>query len=113
MNGPGTRIRAERIALHLSQEKLARRAGVSRGVISDLERGRSRGTTHLLAIAKSLNVRAQWIETGKEPKRPTPAPENTFVAATSMEDLADRLLEMGPDAIGRLWSLILQRKIPD
>lgn len=110
MNGRGERIRAERQRRGWAQEDLARRAGVSRTTVSELEGGHSRATTRLLDIAKALNVTPQWLETGKGPKEPVPAPENTYISAESLEDLARKLVDKGNDDIAKLWQLVLSIK---
>ncbi|KMN32065.1 MULTISPECIES: helix-turn-helix domain-containing protein [Chromobacterium] len=110
MNGRGKRIREERIARGWSQEVLSRKAGVTRGTVSALENGMSKGTTHLLPLSKALNVSPQWLETGKEPKRPIPEPGAAYISADSLEDLADQLLARGPEEAGRLLTLLLQKQ---
>lgn len=59
----GERIKARRSELGLSQEELAKRAGVSRVQISNLERGESKNiqSKTALAIANALNTTAAWI----------------------------------------------------
>lgn len=109
MNGRGERIKAEREALGWSQERLASKAGVSRGTISALENGNSRGTTYLLPIAKALNVNPQWIETGKGEKRP-PSQGDEYISASSVEELAARMLDKGPEEVWKLVQLLLQTK---
>lgn len=110
MNERGKRIRTERLRRGWAQEELARKAGISRSTVADLEGGHSRATARLLNIAKALGVTPQWLETGKGPREPVPAPENTYIAAESLEDLADKLLDKGIEDIARLWQLILERK---
>ncbi len=36
--------------------------------------------------------------------------ESPLIAADSIDDLADRLLDLGPDAIGELWVSILKKQ---
>lgn len=60
----GNRIRTARTRLKLSQEKLAMKAGVSQGTISQLEKNPSQTSKHLPAIARALNVSVDWLETG-------------------------------------------------
>ena len=92
------------------QEDLARKAGVSRGLIGDLENGRNRDTTRILDIARALGVTPHWLETGKGSRIPVPAPENTYIAAESIEDLALQLVDRGNAEIAKLWQLILDIK---
>lgn len=53
----GYRIKELREALHLTQEELSERSGVSRGTICALEKGEERTTTTktLLKLAKALD----------------------------------------------------------
>lgn len=59
----GERIKARRSELGLSQEELAKRAGISRVQISNLERGESKNiqSKTALAIANALDTTAAWI----------------------------------------------------
>lgn len=52
-----------------SQEELARRSGVSQGLISQFENGVNKGSSYLIAIARALDVEADWLETGKGNKK--------------------------------------------
>ena len=79
---------------------------MTRGTISALENGISQGTTHLLPISKALNVTPQWLESGKDPKRPTPNTSNE----ESLDDLAEKLLDRGPEFVGQLITLLLQKQ---
>jgi transcriptional regulator with XRE-family HTH domain len=61
------RLRHARGLKGLSQQQLAKSAGVKQAAISQLETGESqsfRGTT-LVAIAQILDVSPQWLATGK------------------------------------------------
>jgi len=106
----GTRLKAEREKRGWTQEVLARKAGIGDTTIADIETGRTRATTKLVDIAKALRVNPQWLQTGNGPKEPVPTPENTYIAAESLEDLADKLLNKGTADIVRLWQLILERQ---
>lgn len=61
----GTRIKQLRKEAKLSQIELAERVGLKQSTISDLEVGKSTGTTYLAQIAQVLGVNALWLETGK------------------------------------------------
>jgi y4mF family transcriptional regulator len=53
----GDQIRARRIALDLTQDELARKAGLSKGFLSDLENGkRNVSAEKLLDVARALGV---------------------------------------------------------
>jgi len=79
--GIGERIRAEREREKISRAALAKAAGIAVSTLSDLENGRSYGTTALHRIAKFLGVRAEYLETGIGPKLTDsahPAPSENF-----------------------------------
>lgn len=79
----GTRIRTQRAALSLSQADLAQAVGVRQQTIGDLERGKSRGTKHLIALARALNVTPEWLESGKGPKEIAPAPSEAPITVVA------------------------------
>lgn len=110
MSALGERIKSEREARGWSQAVLAQRAGTSQTTITDLERGASAATTKLIAIAKALKVNPTWLETGSGSKDSQPPAEGRYIAADSLEDLAERLLTKGNDDISRLLQLILALK---
>lgn len=56
----------------LSQAELAKKAGVKQGTIGNIEAGLRKQPRELLAISKALDVRPEWLLTGKGPKRPDP-----------------------------------------
>lgn len=65
----GDRIRAERKDKNWSQEELARRSGVSQGLISQFENGINKGSQHLTSLARALDVEPDWLEKGKGSKK--------------------------------------------
>jgi transcriptional regulator with XRE-family HTH domain len=66
----GERVRSERLKRKWSQERLAREAEVTQGLISQFENGTNVSSKHLTAIARALDVSADWLETGKgDPRR--------------------------------------------
>ena len=65
----GDRIRGEREAQGLTRDDLASYAGMAKTTLSDLELGESKSTTKLHRIAEKLGVSADWLATGKGPKR--------------------------------------------
>jgi phage repressor protein C with HTH and peptisase S24 domain len=70
------RIRQCREALGISQGELAKRVGIKQQSIGDLESGKTRGTKHLLGIAKALGQTPEWLETGVgEQLRPAADPD--------------------------------------
>ncbi|MDR5800600.1 S24 family peptidase [Caballeronia sp. LZ001] len=65
------RLRSCRDDLGLSQTELAKRAGVSQSTVANIEGGRNQGSKHLIDIAEALNVRVEWLNSGKGAKEPT------------------------------------------
>lgn len=72
------RLKAARAHAGLNQTEAARRAKVDQSTISNLERGRHRGTSHLVVIARALGVNARWLATGEGemtgPEESAPSP---------------------------------------
>ena len=64
----GKRLAERRTELRISQAELAKRVGSSQSMISDLENGKSEGTSFLARLAMHLSVHALWLETGHEPR---------------------------------------------
>ena len=66
MNDLGERIKQRRTELELTQEELARDAGVSKGFLSDIENGhRGVGAGKLNGIARALGVTIDYLMSGK------------------------------------------------
>jgi len=72
------RIYSRRLALGLSQQQLAEKAGVSQVTIQHLESGRNATSKKLLEIARALGVSAEWLDSGLE-RAPEPSNVNTAV----------------------------------
>lgn len=67
MDTIGERVRARRTQIDMTRPELARRAGIAYSSLSDLELGLSKNSLALHKIAKILNCRVEWLETGKKP----------------------------------------------
>lgn len=52
----------------MTQEELSKRSGLKQSSISDLEVGKSQGTTYLATLAAALGVNPMWLETGRGPR---------------------------------------------
>ena len=70
----GARIRAARSLRGLKQDWLGARIGVTYGAISHWESGKAISIPKLMAIARVLRVRLQWLIEGKEPMDEAPNP---------------------------------------
>lgn len=68
--GIGARIRAERQRKKIGPAEFAKRVGLAKSTLMDLERGESKSSTKLHKIATELNVTPVWLETGRGPKHP-------------------------------------------
>lgn len=66
------RMKSQRAKLGLSQEDVARAAGVSQGTIGNLEGGIRRSARKLVEIANALKVSPEWLSTGKHPAHALP-----------------------------------------
>lgn len=61
----GERVKARRIELGLTQEKLATKANITKGFLSDVENGRRNvGADTLLDLATALGVSLDYLMTG-------------------------------------------------
>lgn len=61
----GQRLKQVRKELGLTQMELAARVGLKQSTLSDLELGKSAGTTNLAVVANAIGVNALWLETGR------------------------------------------------
>lgn len=64
------RLKMARKNAKVTQAQLAKLVGTTQGSISDLESGRNRTTTNLVAIAGILNVNPTWLATGQGQMKP-------------------------------------------
>lgn len=84
----GLRVKAARERAELSQAELARRAGMGRSSLAELESGDTKSTGKLATIARECGVNAYWLETGKGSMSP-----ETIQAIASV----DRLERLNPE----------------
>lgn len=63
----GARVKQARKAAKMTQIELAARTGLKQSTISDLEVGKSQGTTSVASLASAMGVSPLWLETGKGP----------------------------------------------
>lgn len=61
-----SRLRRARERARLSQSALARKIGVKPQSIQALEAGAAKSTSHLVAIARALNVSPDWLDGGQK-----------------------------------------------
>jgi SOS-response transcriptional repressor LexA len=65
MTNFGDRVRQRRDELGMSQEELGKAAGISQSTVAQIERGRNKGTKHILELGKALGVSPQWLQSGR------------------------------------------------
>jgi transcriptional regulator with XRE-family HTH domain len=86
MTTVGQRVKQRRRELGMSQDALAKRAGISKSFLSDLETGkRSLGAETLLDLGRAMGLSLDYLMTGKEssnqrPEVQIPASLATFAA---------------------------------
>lgn len=61
----GKRVQEMRLACSMTQEQLASKAGITQGVIAQIEGGRNKGSKHIVSLARALRVNPNWLETGR------------------------------------------------
>lgn len=81
----GTRIRTARKDRKMTGQELATAAGVTKGAVSQWEKGNVRNLRleHLFKVADALRVEPRWLATGegeRSPRGATPAPLDTAEA---------------------------------
>ncbi len=88
MSSVGERIKKRRAELGWTQEQLARKAGLSKSFLSDLENSkRSIGAENLLDIARALGVSIDFLMTGEASKeKPTEVPIPASLARFASEE---------------------------
>ena len=72
------RLQAAMDAANLNQTELAKKVGLSRSAINQLIQGTSKGMKpeNLVAVARALNVRVEWLAIGELPMRPDIIPQS-------------------------------------
>jgi transcriptional regulator with XRE-family HTH domain len=99
------RLRHARKLAGLTQEELAKAAGVQQAAISQLETGATRsfrGTT-LMSIAQSLNVSPEWLASGKGAMQAadTPLPPEAVQHAREW-------LKLAPEVRARVHDMVIE-----
>jgi transcriptional regulator with XRE-family HTH domain len=67
VNNLAARLIYARTRLQLTQEDVAKRAGVSQGTIGNIESDFRRNPRELLAIARAVGVRPEWLKDNEQP----------------------------------------------
>ncbi|WP_216595291.1 helix-turn-helix domain-containing protein [Chromobacterium subtsugae] len=107
----GERIREARESRGWNQEQLARKVGIGRSTLSNIENGGQDTTTEVFfSLAKALKLNPIWVYYGTGPREPAVSEDQTYISAESLEDLAERMLGRGPDEIAQLFTLIIKKQ---
>jgi phage repressor protein C with HTH and peptisase S24 domain len=96
----GDRVRTERIARGMSQQALAKAAGMSQATLSALEIGKNIETRKIGTLARALGVNADWLATGIGPKSGAALPQLMPPTTASAFDLPERVKESDLVPIG-------------
>lgn len=83
----GNRVRQARKAAGMTQQQLAKKAGIKQPTLSELETGESASSTLLPSIAAATGVSAYWLETGKGEMRSGAALSVVHVGASDQQGL--------------------------
>jgi len=94
------RVKRLRAELDLTQSEVGRRAGLSQVTISDIERGRNKGSRELLQLANALHTSVEYLSTGRENSRD--APRRLAESIAIGQDRAITRIEVIDDPMGRM-----------
>lgn len=64
----GQRVKKRREELEMSQDDLAKKAGLTQPTISNIESGRNKGSTFAVQLASALKCSPHWLATGRGAK---------------------------------------------
>ncbi|MFK7090512.1 helix-turn-helix transcriptional regulator [Chromobacterium violaceum] len=107
----GERIRVAREDRGWNQEQLARKAGIGRSTLSNIENGGQDTTTEVFfSLAKALKLNPIWVYYGTGRREQAVPESEAFITADSLDDLAERMLARGADEIGQLMALIVKKQ---
>jgi transcriptional regulator with XRE-family HTH domain len=101
----GVRLRHARKLRGLTQEALAKKAGVSQSSVSELESGLSKSPwgTNLVSLSQSLEVNPEWLASGKGPMDGAAPP-----LPPEAEKFARRWLRLVPESRRTVEDLVEQ-----
>ncbi|MBJ9687490.1 LexA family transcriptional regulator [Burkholderia vietnamiensis] len=101
------RLKSCRDDLGISQTELAKRAGVSQSTVANIESGRNQGSKHLVQIAEALDVRVEWLNSGKAPKSRSDqveaSPEDRYKIPADKGNVTVWTSERDLDEGNRVW----------
>ena len=92
MDTLGDRLKCARRAARYTQDSLAAAIGVSRGVIFNLEKGKTVPQAIVLnAICQVLHIRREWLESGTGPMESDPSTAEDSQILTELYEVARAL----------------------
>jgi len=108
MNTMGSRIKARRLELRLSQKQLAQKVGVTRQTVSAWEHGTSRDITgvHLEALGRALTVATRWIVTGDRQSGTIDYGKNGGEISEKQKVLMDQILRLTDDEVEQTLAFV-------
>lgn len=112
MSSIGQRIKSEREAQGISRTDLSKKTGIGYSTLAELENGRMQSSTRLHVIADALGVLASYLETGKEPKRPTSQPSTQDQPSASLTPSSELPTDALVEAIAKAMSQIPSDLVP-
>lgn len=109
----GGRLRAAREAKKWNQKQLAKAAGISQPLVSELESNRYSGTANMVMLAHVTGVRPLWLERGRGPRMASdPTPDAAHRVAHSERPAAPRVMNAGKSGFeDRLAKAMNERKV--
>ena len=108
------RINTRILALGLTQDEVAARAGISQGMVYKLTSGRAQRTSHIVELAQALECDLNWLATGQQLGEVVSEASADYVAADgrASRKVVERLLAQLPErdqkeiALGIMQSLL-------
>ena|GEM_PF-5793209 len=105
------RLKDARLAIGLSQEALARKAGLSRTFVSLVERKEQEpGPTSLQALADALHVKARWLRTGEGTRLRPSHPDAERLSGTDIAKHLGVSVERVLELVGSAPQRIIARR---
>jgi transcriptional regulator with XRE-family HTH domain len=103
----GQRVKKRREELEMSQDDLAKKAGLTQPTISNIESGRNKGSTFAVQLASALKCSPHWLTTGRGAKE---VGANTEARAGYSSKGSAHLLDDGGKMGGGVRSLSARRR---
>lgn len=93
----------------MSQDELGKAAGISQSTVAQIERGRNKGSKHILALARALGgVSATWLQSGKGEMRESPKHKTSADDASIRGEKTPLLREIPTQRRLKIWETSVQ-----